>query len=74
MLDEMTWRNASKFATFYIYENLRLLFPFFISCNFIFVPNECPGLCRQRPGHSLEKKIRLDEMKTGKNNFGFSYV
>ena len=32
LLDEMTQRNASKFAIFYIYENLKLLFLFFISC------------------------------------------
>ena len=29
---------------------------FFISCYFIFSPNECPGLCQHRPGHSLGKK------------------
>ena len=29
----------------YLYENPKLLFPFFISCYFIFFPNECPGLC-----------------------------
>ena len=33
-------RNASKFAIFYIYENTKLLFPIFISCYFIFFPNE----------------------------------
>ena len=47
VLDEKFHRNASKFVIFYIYENLKLLFPFFISCKFIFPPNECPGLCRQ---------------------------
>ena len=31
---------------------LMLFFSFFISCNFIFLPYECPGLCRHRPGHS----------------------
>ena len=36
MLDEMTWQNASKFAIFYIYENPKLIFPFFISCYFFF--------------------------------------
>ena len=46
MLDEMIRWNASKFAIFYIYENPKLLFPFFISYYFIFFPNECPGLCR----------------------------
>ena len=39
LLDEMTRQNASKFAIFYIYENPKLLFPFFISCNFMFLPN-----------------------------------
>ena len=29
----------------YIYENPKLLFPFFISCCFIVFPNECHGLC-----------------------------
>ena len=23
---------------------------------FYFFPNECPGMCQHRPGHSLEKK------------------
>ena len=41
MLDEMTWQNTSKFVIFYIYENPKLLFPFFISLYFIFSPNEC---------------------------------
>ena len=45
VLDEKFQRNASKFAIFYIYENPKLLFPFFISCYFIFFPNECLGLC-----------------------------
>ena len=30
-----------------VYENPKLFFPFFISCYFLFFPNECPGLCRQ---------------------------
>ena len=46
VLDEKFQRNDSKFAIFYIYENPKLLFPFFISCYFIFLPNEYPGLCR----------------------------
>ena len=45
VLDEKFQRNASKFALFYIHENPKLLFPFSISCNFMFLPNECPGLC-----------------------------
>ena len=74
MLDEKFQQNHSKFAIFYIYENPKLLFPFFISCYFIFSPNECPGLCQHRPGHSLGKKIKQHEMKNGKSNFGFSFV
>ena len=59
VLDENSQQNASKFARFYIYENPKLLFPFFISCYyFIFSPNECPGLCRYRPGHSLGKNLK----------------
>ena len=34
MLDEKFQRNASKFDIFYIYENPKLFFPFFISCYF----------------------------------------
>ena len=30
----------------YLYKNPKLLFPFFISCYFIFLPDECPVLCR----------------------------
>ena len=55
MPDEMTRQNTSKFAIFYIYENPKLLFPFFISCDFIFFPNECLGLIC---GHALGKKIK----------------
>ena len=36
MLDEMFQWNASKVGIFYIYENLKLLFPFIILCYFIF--------------------------------------
>ena len=35
-----------------------VVFSFFISCYFIFPPNECPGLCWHRPGHSLGEKIK----------------
>ena len=34
MLNEMTRRNTTKFVIFYIYENKKLLFLFFISCYF----------------------------------------
>ena len=48
-----------------------VFFSFFISCHFIFLPNECSGLCRHRPGHSLDKDIKLHEMKNEKNYMGF---
>ena len=38
MLDEKFEQNASKFGIFYIYENPKLLLPFFISCYFICFP------------------------------------
>ena len=71
MLDEKFQRNASKFAIFYIYEYPKLLFLFFISCHFIFSPNECPGLCPHRPGHSFGKNIKLHEMKNEKYDVRF---
>ena len=36
MLDEMTRQNASKFVIFYINENTKLFFLFFLSCYIIF--------------------------------------
>ena len=35
----------------------------------MFLPNEFPGLCRHRPGHSLDKDIKLHEMKNEKKNY-----
>ena len=57
-------RNA---FIFYIYENPKLLFLFLISCYYVFLQNECPGLCRHRQGHSLGKNIKLHEMENEKN-------
>ena len=57
MLDEKFQQIASTFAIYYIYENPKLLFPFFILCYF-FPPNEYPGVCRHRPGHSLGEKVK----------------
>ena len=71
VLDEKFQRNASKFAIFYIYENPKLLFPFFISCYFIFLPNECPSLCRHSSGHSLCKNKCSMKWKTEKATLGF---
>ena len=40
----------------------------------VFLPNEYPGLCQYRPGHSLGKNIKLHEMKKEKKLCGFSYT
>ena len=37
VLDEKFQRNASKFAIFDLYENPKLLFPFFISCYVLYI-------------------------------------
>ena len=47
--------NPSKFAIFLSLRKGTQIF--FISCNFIFSPNECPG--QHRPGHSLGKKNKV---------------
>ena len=31
---------------YFMYKKTHIVFSFFISCNFIFLPYECPGLCR----------------------------
>ena len=54
-------------------KTLVVFFSFFISCNFIFLPYECPGLCWHRPEHSLGKNMKLHEMKNEKKLRGFSY-
>ena len=33
---------------YFLYKKPMYFFSFFISCNFIFLPHECPGLCRHR--------------------------
>ena len=66
VLDEKFQQNASTYAIFYVYESPKLIFPFFILCNFIFLPNECPD--------NISNNIKLHEMKNGKSNLGFSYI
>ena len=74
MLNEMTYWNASKFAIFLEYENPCSFFClFFISCCFIFSPNEYPGLCRLKPGHSFGGKNEVAQNEKRKNLRGFSY-
>ena len=38
------------------------------------LPNECPGLCQHRPGHSLGKNIKLHKMKNEKSTWVFLYI
>ena len=60
-------RNASKFAIYYIYQNPKLLFPFFISCYYIF------SLVQSTQTRVfIREKIQQHEMEKG--NFGFSYI
>ena len=39
----------------------------------MFLPNECPGLCRQRPGHSLGKNHKVARNEKQKKLHEFSY-
>ena len=56
-----------------MYKKTHIVF-FSISCNFSFLPNECPGLCRHRTGHTLDKNIKLHKMKNEKNYMVFLLV
>ena len=69
-------QKIPKFAIFCIYENPKLLFPFFILRYFISFPNKCPGLYRQSTYSRvfIMEKIKLHGMKNGKGNFGFSNI
>ena len=73
MLDEKFQQNASKLATFYVYENTQSCFFHFSFCATLFFPlmNAASGLCWHRPGHSLGKKIKLHEMKNEKTMWVF---
>ena len=70
-LDEMFQQNASKFAIILGYENPCRFFHFSFHAILFYFHNECPGLCRHRPGHSLGKNLKLHEMKNEKNYMGF---
>ena len=59
MLDEMTLRNASKFAIFLEYKNHCRFFCFSFHATLYFFPYEFPGLCQHRPGYSLGKKNKV---------------
>ena len=50
-----------------------VFFSFFISGYFIVFPNECPGLCQQRPGAFIKEKYRVARNEKRKKLHGFSY-
>ena len=39
----------------------------------LYYPNECPGLCQHRPGHSLVKKMKVARNEKRKKQRRFSY-
>ena len=70
MLDEMFQQITSKSAILHIIQKpMQFFLSFFISYFFIFPTNECPGLYRHRPGHSLGEIIKLHKRK--KTYMGF---
>ena len=75
MLDEMTQRNASKFAIFYIYENPKWLFHFsFHVILFLPLMNALVYVNKLNIDQGIREKNKVHEMKNGKSNFGFSYI
>ena len=52
---KMFQKNASKFVILLEYKSPH---SFFILCYFNIFLNECPGLCRHRPDHSLGRKLK----------------
>ena len=54
--------TLSKFVIFLEYfrkATQNYFFPFFLSCNFIFLPNECPGLCQAFKECTSKYQIRI---------------
>ena len=59
----------------YLYEKkTEVVFSFFVSSNFHFSLYECPGLCQDRPGHSLGGKWKLLKMKNKRNYLIFLFI
>ena len=67
-LDEMFQQNASKYAIFLEYENTSSFFHFVL----YYLIFECPGLCQQKPEHSLAEKNKVTQNEKQKNLHGFS--
>jgi hypothetical protein len=59
-------RETLQNLLYFMYKKTHAAFFVPISCNFIFLPNECPGLCQYTQGHSLGNNIKLHETKTKK--------
>ena len=76
MIDEIFQeRKYSTFAIFLEYEDTcRVFFSVFHFVLLYFVPYECPGVCRHRPGDSLGKILKYHEMENDKKYIvnGFS--
>ena len=49
--------------------NMKTHVEFSYCATLFFPPNECPGLCQRRQGHSLGRKLKLHGMKNVKNNY-----
>ena len=53
-------------------KKIRIVFFVFHFEQLLFFPNECPSLCRYRPGHSLGK-MKVAQNEKRKKLRGFSY-
>ena len=56
----MKWSSKTLQNSLYFW-NTKIHVVVFLGFHFVlnhFFPNECPGLCRHKSGHSLEKKIK----------------
>ena len=67
LLDEIFQQNTSKFVPLFFFGIPRWIFLFHFSfCAILYVfPNECPGICQNRPGHSFIWEINKIEHYRG---------
>ena len=56
---EKPYPNLSYFWNTLEKPRRTIFFPFFLSCNFIFLPNECPGLCEAFKKCTSKYQIRI---------------
>ena len=72
MLDEMTRFKICHIL--YIWKS-KVVFSIFHFMLIYFFPNECPDLCRHRPGHSLGEKNKVARNEKWKKQlWGFLYI